>query len=282
MLETGYRPSPISGLWYEGNPQLLAKNIDGFLDDAKLPEINGKVVAVMSPHAGHVYSGAVAGYAFAAVRGQSPDIVVVIGPMHHPYSGSILVSNHDAYSTPLGNIPINLKSIKELDAILTTDFNTKLTLIEKDKEHSVEIVLPFLQRALRGNWSLVPLMVREQTPQISESLGKALARILKGKNFLLVASTDLSHFYDESSATELDEEMLKQVASFSPAGIFNAERKGTGFACGLGALAAVLIASRELGADKVQILKHATSGKITGDYERVVGYGAAVVLKTLV
>ncbi|HKZ44261.1 MAG TPA: AmmeMemoRadiSam system protein B [Anaerolineales bacterium] len=280
MSEQGIRPSPISGLWYEGNPQLLAQKVDGYLDDARLPDLVGRVVAVMSPHAGHIYSGSVAGYAFASVRGMSPDLVVVIGPMHHPYSGSILVSNHDAYSTPLGTVPVDQEIIHQLDLTLMEDFHTSLTPINRDKEHSVEIVLPFLQRALHGKWSLIPLMVREQTQQVSENLGKALARILEGRKYLLVASTDLSHFFAEKQACQLDKEMLRQVESFSPAGIFSADLMQTGFACGLGALAAVLTAAKELGANKVQILKHATSGEITGDYDRVVGYGAAVVLNT--
>ncbi|HKZ44642.1 MAG TPA: AmmeMemoRadiSam system protein B, partial [Anaerolineales bacterium] len=129
MSEQGIRPSPISGLWYEGNPQLLAQMIDGYLDDARLPDLKGKVVAVMSPHAGHIYSGSVAGYAFAPVRGMSPELVVVIGPMHHPYSGSIIVSTHDAYSTPLGNVPVDQKIIHQLDLTLMEDFHTPLTPI---------------------------------------------------------------------------------------------------------------------------------------------------------
>ena len=280
MAITDNRPSPISGLWYEGNPNQLAEGIDSFMDNAKLPELNGKVIAVMAPHAGHIYSGAVAGYAFAAVRGLSPDLVVVVGPMHHPFPGSILVTSHEAYSTPLGDIPVDKESLHQLDTILKESYNTKLTSVENDKEHSVEIELPFLQRALHGNWKLVPIMLREQTPHISESLGKALARILKGRNFLLVASTDLSHFFNETQACKLDEEMLRQVESFSPEGIFRAEKLQTGYACGLGALASVLIAAKMLEADTIRILKHATSGTISGDYDRVVGYGAAVALKS--
>ena len=210
----------------------------------------------------------------------SPDLVVVVGPMHQPTPGSILVTAHEAYSTPLGDIPVDKETVHQLEKILMERFNTNLTPIARDKEHSVEIVLPFLQRALQGNWKLLPIMLREQTPQISEFLGKALARILKGRNFLLVASTDLSHFFNETEAGKLDEEMLRQVESFSPDGVFRAEQEHKGFACGLGALAAVLIAAKELGADRIQILKHATSGAISGDYDRVVGYGAAVALNS--
>ena len=122
-------------------------------------------------------------------------------------------------------------------------------------------------------------MVRAQDPHTAEELGKALASVLNDKNYVLVASTDLSHFYDQKTANRLDNEMLRQIEAFSPEGVFEAERTGKGFACGHAAVAAVLWASRELGADTVKILNYATSGDVTGDYSGVVGYGAAAVLK---
>jgi AmmeMemoRadiSam system protein B len=122
--------------------------------------------------------------------------------------------------------------------------------------------------------------VRNQEPQVSEGLGRALAGILRSRDSVIVGSTDLSHFYDQQTALSLDRAMLHELESFSPEGAYNAERTGKGFACGLGAVTAVLWAARELGADKVQILKHATSGDTTGDYASVVGYGALAVLKT--
>ena len=115
---------------------------------------------------------------------------------------------------------------------------------------------------------------------MAQKLGHALAQVLKGRNALLVASTDLSHFYEQQIAEKFDREMLRRFESFDPASIFEAERSGKGFACGHAAVAAVLWAARELGANKVQILHHATSGDAAGDYSSVVGYGAAVVLKT--
>jgi AmmeMemoRadiSam system protein B len=101
-----------------------------------------------------------------------------------------------------------------------------------------------------------------------------------GKNALIVASTDLSHFYTQEEALTFDSEMLRRIESFSPQEVFRAEREGKGFACGLGALTAVLWAARALGGNAVKVLRHATSGDVTGDYSSVVGYGAAVVLKT--
>jgi AmmeMemoRadiSam system protein B len=273
------RPSPIAGTWYEGRPTRLAEQIDQYLNRAELPDLPGEVVALIAPHAGHRYSGAVAGYAFATVRGRTYDLAAVISPMHHFYPQPLLTTAHSAYLTPLGEIPVNREVVRELNGYLQQD-GLELTPVANDQEHSLEIELPFLQRALEGTFELLPVMVRAQAPDVSETLGLALARLLRGRNALLVASTDLSHFYPQEVAEKLDAEMLRCIESFSPEAIFQAERSGRGFACGHAAVAAVLTAARELGANQVKVLKYATSGDVTGDYTQVVGYGAAVVLRT--
>ncbi|MGB8214639.1 MAG: AmmeMemoRadiSam system protein B [Anaerolineales bacterium] len=274
------RPSPLAGTWYEGNPKALARAVDQYLDQAELPELPGDVVAVIAPHAGHVYSGPVAGYAFATVRGKTPDLVAVLSPMHQAYYEPLLTTAHAAYSTPLGQIQVDDGAVSELDAHLKETLGYGLTRVAYDQEHSLEIELPFLQRALTGDFKLLPVMVRAQSPKVSEQLGVLLAKTLRGRNALLVASTDLSHFYTQTEALSFDTEMLRRIESFSPEDVFCAEEEEKGFACGLGALTAVLWAAKALGADSIKVLRHATSGDVTGDYSRVVGYGAAVVLKT--
>jgi len=274
------RPSPLAGRWYDSDPATLARSVDGYLDAAQLPELDGEVIAVIAPHAGHTYSGLVAGYAFAALRGRSPDLVAVVAPMHHPYDELLITTAHDAYSTPLGEIPVDKDALRELDGLLRSELHFGLSPVENDPEHSLEIELPFLQRALTSSWELLPVMVRVREASISERLGKALANVLRDKNFVLVASTDLSHFYNQQTALVYDRSMLHQIESFNPDGAFDLEHAGKGFACGLGAFTAVMWAARELGADRVQILRHATSGDVTGDYSSVVGYGAAAIVKS--
>ncbi|HLA07056.1 MAG TPA: AmmeMemoRadiSam system protein B [Anaerolineales bacterium] len=269
------RPSPIAGTWYEGNEKTLARSVDEYLKNAQLPELVGEVIGVIAPHAGHVYSGAVAGYAFKAVRGLQPDLVAVISPFHNVASHPLLTTAHDAYGTPLGNIEVDKAALAELSAHI----DIPITPVFADKEHSLEIELPFLQRALTGDFKLLPIMIRAQESDVAKKLGLALAKVLQNKNALLVASTDLSHFYDQNTANVLDTEMLKRFESFDPESIFEAEQTGKAFACGHAAVAAVLWAARELGANKVQILQHATSGDVTGDTSSVVGYGSAVILK---
>lgn len=277
---TEIRPSPIAGTWYESHAVHLAHVVDGYISAARLPELRGQVIAVVAPHAGHHYSGPVAGYAFAAVRNTSPEVVAVLSPMHHLYPFNFITTAHTAYGTPLGNIPVDRPLVDALDQSLVKRLGYGLAPVVNDPEHSLEIELPFLQRALSSEFKLLPVMLRQQSPQSARQMGEALGEVLAGKNALLVASTDLSHFHQQSSANALDAAMLTQVEAFSPDGLFEVESRGEGEACGLGALAAVLWAAKALGADTVKVLNHATSGDVTGDYQRVVGYGAAAVLKS--
>jgi AmmeMemoRadiSam system protein B len=195
------------------------------------------------------------------------------------YYEPVLTSSHPGYQTPLGDIPIDVSAVNQTNTGLTHELGKGLSRVSHDPEHSLEIELPFLQRALKPGWKLLPIMVHGVEPHTSQILGKVIASVVKGKDYLLVASTDLSHFYDQETAKKLDTVMLSQIEAFSPEGVFETERTGKGFACGLSALASVLWAGRELGADQVMILKHATSGDVIGDHTSVVGYGAAAILK---
>ncbi len=273
------RPSPIAGQWYSDDPIELARQVDGYIESAQLPPLTGEIVAIIAPHAGHLYSGPVAGYAFKAIAGLQYDLVAVIAPMHRYHPAALLTSPHSGYRTPLGVVPIAQEEVEELDSSLQARLGRGLTAVARDSEHSLEIELPFLQRALKGDFALLPVMVRDQNPDTMQDLGLALANTLRGKPALLVASTDLSHFYPRRMAEALDAETLRQIEVFSPEGLYRAAEADRASACGLGPVAAVLWASQELGADSVRVLQHATSGDVTGDYSSVVGYGAAVVLK---
>jgi hypothetical protein len=273
------RPSPIAGRWYPGSPSRLAAAVDGFLGLARLPMLSGTVVAVVAPHAGHVYSGPVAGYAFAALRGLAPDLVALVGPLHDPDARPLLGSAHEAYQTPLGAVPVDHDATAELARHLREADGLPLALVARDMEHSLEIELPFLQRALKPGFRLLPVMVSTLDRRVSRGLGRALAAVLRCRSSLLVASTDLSHYHDQETARRLDAEMLRRVEALDPEGVLTAEEEGAGYACGAGALAAVLWACRDLGADRVRILRYATSGDVTGENDSVVGYAAAIATR---
>jgi len=273
------RPSPIAGQWYPADPQHLASSVDGYLNAAGPLELEGDLVGIMTPHAGHRYSGPVAGYAFAAMRHLQPELVAVLSPMHYSTSYPLLTTAHQAYATPLGPIPVDDQAIAALHGCLQRELGFGLTPIKSDPEHSLEIELPFLQRAIQDEFRLLPVMVREVSLRVTRALGECLARVLRGRKAVLVASTDLSHFYPQHIAETLDAEVLRRVEALDPEGVLQVEEEGKGFACGRGALAAVLWAVKELGANQARVLNYATSGNVTGDFTQVVGYAAAVFIK---
>ncbi len=278
---TDLRPSPIAGTWYTSDPRRLAQQIDTFLSEARLPALDGQVIGLIAPHAGYIYSGRTAGHAFRAVQGQSFDLVAVLSPLHPYHPASLLTSAHAAYQTPLGAVPIDKPAVEEFTRALAELGAPSLTAVPRDPEHSLEIELPFLQRALAGPFTLLPLMVRTHDPAAVEKIGLALAKACQSRRVLLVGSTDLSHFESQSVAKGLDSRMLAQMEALSPEGVLQAEASGSGSACGAGAVAAVLWAARALGANAARIVHYSTSAEETGDTTRVVGYGAVVLLKTL-
>ncbi|MEJ2747463.1 MAG: AmmeMemoRadiSam system protein B, partial [Anaerolineae bacterium] len=148
--------------------------------------------------------------------------------------------------------------------------------VAQDHEHALEIELPFLQQVL-GRFKLIPIMIRNQNSRTGQALAQVLAKTLNGRDVILVASSDLSHFYPQELAAEFDNEILRRVEAFDPQGVLAAEEEHAGFACGRGAIATVLWTAKALGANQVNILNYATSGDATGKYDSVVGYGAAVI-----
>jgi MEMO1 family protein len=269
------RPSPIAGTWYPGNPARLMRTVDDFLNMADTAVPPGKIWGVVAPHAGYRYSGQVAAHAFACLKGLQPDLVVVISPLHSMHHASLLTAAHDAYETPLGVVEIDKAAVAVVDQALRK-LGMGLTAVPYDHEHALEIELPFLQQVL-GNFKLLPIMIRNQTVTVVQALAQVLAQTLANQNAILIASSDLSHFYPQPLAAEFDNEILRRLAEFDPQGILNAEEEHAGFACGRGAIATVLWAAEALGANQVNILNYATSGDATGKYDSVVGYGAAVI-----
>ena len=273
------RRSPIAGAWYPDNPEVLKREIDGYIDQAGAPTLPGEVVGLIAPHAGYFYSGLTAGYAYRAVKGQKYDTCAVFSPLHDYSPHDLLTTAHEAYATPLGKVPVDRSLIEECSRKIAESNGQVLHAIANDREHSLEIQLPFLQSALAAPFLLLPVMVRTHEARLLESTARAVADSLKGKKVLLVASTDLSHFYNENEANALDSTMIDQMTAFSPEGVLKAERCGEGFACGAGAVALMLWTSRFLGATSVTLLYHNTSADASGDTSRVVGYGALAVTR---
>jgi AmmeMemoRadiSam system protein B len=270
------RPSAIAGRWYPDRPEALVWELNQYLDQAQVKPPPGKVWGLVVPHAGYYYSGPVAAYAFKCLYGLQPEVVTIVSPFHYSHPASLLTTACEAYQTPLGLVEVDTQAVSELDRALHERLGEGLTPLRRDSEHSLEIELPFLQHIL-GKFRLLPVMIEDQRMAVAMALGQALAATLSGRQALLVASSDLSHFYPQTVANQLDAELLHRLEAFDPQGVMEAETEGVGFACGRAAIAAVLWAAQQLGANRVSLMQHATSGDVTGDVDSVVGYGAAVI-----
>lgn len=247
--------------------------LDQYLAATRLQPLPGKLRGIVVPHAGLRYSGSVAAWAFACLREHRPALVALVGPMHYPAAAPLLTTAHEAYATPLGPVAVDRHALQQLAAEVRTRLGVELLPVRNDPEHSLEMELPFLQHVLES-FDLLPVMIHDQCPPVAEALGHALAGVLRGRNALLVASSDLSHYYPQAIAQTLDSAILRALVAFDPHRVI---ATGDRVACGSGAMAAVLWAARDLDANRVSILRYATSGDVTGDDEAVVGYGAAAI-----
>ena len=271
---TDVRPSPLAGQWYPACAAELTTMLDHFLAAVQRREMVGELLGLLAPHAGLRYSGPVAAHAYALLKGLGFDTVVVIGPMHHAIPGATLTSGHTDYQTPLGNVPIDHQIVERIGK------NIPLTRIRHDPEHSVEIELPFLQHLLAPGFTLVPLMLRAQSVENAKLLGSVLVDALRDRHALLVASSDLSHFYPQDTAHSLDKLMLDRVVAMDAEGVVDYNESRTAFACGYGAIATVLNVLHNWNATHAEIVGYGTSGDVTGDLSGVVGYGAAAFWRT--
>lgn len=274
------RTSPIAGSWYPDDLTQLRRMLANFLDNADPPNYSGRVRALVLPHAGLYYSGQTAAFALKAIEGQRYSRVIIISPSHNYYPGDVLSSVHDAYQTPLGLVPVDRDSLTFLGNRLSED-GLDLNLIRNDREHSVEIELPFLQYLLPEGFQLIPLMLMNQSLTMAKNLSGALTEVITSfpgdEPTLLIASSDLSHFYQQSQANRLDQRLIESLQNFDPTIFYALKAAHKAEACGYGAIATVLLAAKKLGASQVTIADYRTSGDVCQDYTSVVGYVSAII-----
>lgn len=271
------RHSVIAGSWYPGNPATLLREINSYLNEARSPRVKGRIVGLISPHAGYMYSGPVAAYSYKQLIGEKFSTVIIVAPSHRAYFKGASIYNLGSYETPLGLVPLDYELI---DSIMKLDPVIRYVPEAHSQEHSLEIQLPFLQVTL-GDFKLVPIVMGDQGWENCVTLAKAIASAVKSSHdpdkILLVASSDLSHFHNYNTAVKLDSVVVDAVNDFSPEELNRALRSGKCEACGGGPMITVMLASKTLGATKAKVLKYANSGDITGERGSVVGYMAAVL-----
>jgi AmmeMemoRadiSam system protein B len=269
------RKPAVAGSFYHGDPERLRAHVDLLFTQAEDKDLKGAIRALVAPHAGYMYSGLAAAVGYKALRGSSYEAVLMVGPSHRENFDGVSIYPGDAYQTPLGDVPIH----KEIRAALAAQ-SPALVLSDAGhrSEHCLEVQLPFLQRVL-GEFSFVPMIMGNQRREICLSLGNAIAEVAQGKNILLVASTDLSHYHPYDAAVSLDRRAIDLVESFDELALMEQIEIERVEACGGGPVVSVMHAAKLLGANRSQALFYCNSGDTTGDKSAVVGYLSAAFLQ---
>jgi AmmeMemoRadiSam system protein B len=272
------RPAAVAGTWYPANAGALRRDVEAYLG-AVQQSPPGKVTALIAPHAGLMFSGPVGAYAYKAVTAGEYDVVVLVGPSHFVAFDGVALYPEGAFDTPLGPAVIDREAAQ---AIAAASPVVQPLASAHRREHSLEMQLPFLKHVL-PDVPIVPLLMGYQERETITELGAAVASAMKGRRALIVASTDLSHFFDAPTAQSLDARVQEAVAAFDPESFlrlfegYPSHERGRYVACGGGPAISVLLAARALGASDARVLRYGHSGEISGDLSGVVGYMAAAI-----
>ena len=262
----------VAGRFYPEDPGQLRAAVDSFLVHAgKEKRIRAR--ACLVPHAGYVYSGAVAGEVYR--RLEVPGRVILIGPRHFPRGAPLAILSDGSWQTPLGMAPV--------DHQLADEIVRAFPLLREDEvahnaEHSLEVQLPFLQR-LTPSFAFVPIVIGHAHWETLEGLGRALAEVIAAQRepILLIASSDLNHYESDAVTRVKDRKAIEQILALDPRKLLDAVREEKISMCGYAATVATLVAARQLGAERAALVRYATSGEVNGDLDEVVGYAGMIV-----
>ena len=270
------RPPAVAGRFYPEEKIALDQEVAVVLEESREIDLEGEVLGMVVPHAGYMFSGGVAARAYRQIFGSEAEIVVIIAPSHYEYFTEITVFNGYGYSTPLGTIPVDKQLATELvrqsPQIIFSDKGHRF------EEHALEVQLPFLQKIF-NTFKFIPIIMGEHNRYNIESLAKGLSSVLKNKKALIVASSDLSHFYEDEKANSLDQVVVKDIEEFNEEKLFQDLQNGKCEMCGGGPVVAMMKTCKLLGATKSKVLLYRNSGDISGDRSEVVGYLSALFLR---
>jgi AmmeMemoRadiSam system protein B/AmmeMemoRadiSam system protein A len=268
------REPAVAGAFYPGTEEGLRSMVTDLMDKAEPPDIGGKLVGLISPHAGYVYSGGAAAHGYSLLRGKSYDAVIVLAPSHRMRFRGSSVYAEGPYRTPLGLVGIH----KELaEAISGADESIAFQPQAHLQEHSLEVQLPFLQVAVPG-LKIVPVVVGDQSLENCARLAKAIVGAVKDLNVMLVASTDLAHTNSYDQTVRMDKILVEKVLAYDVEGLAESLAAGKCQACGAGPMITLMLAGKELGAARVVKLKQTNSGDVSGNMDYVVGYLSAAIV----
>ncbi len=264
------REPVFAGSWYPSDSLSLYDMVGSYLGASKKRDLEGDLVALWVPHAGYSFSGAIAGEAFKQIEGRTFETVIVMGPSHQYYFEGISVDDRGFYKTPLGLVPI--------DTVLADQFKSASSNLyyrpqAHSAEHSIEVELPFLQRAL-GSFKLVPVVFGNVSLQDVKDCSDALTEMLGTRSRLLVISADLSHYHTYERARELDLAAIDAIKRLDAQDLAEKLNEKKAEIDAPGAAMAAIMTLQALGAKSFELLEYANSGDVMGDKSRVVGYAA--------
>ena len=272
-IPTKVRKPVFAGSFYPADKTLLEKTIDGLIRDAgsKGERLNSPLIGMIAPHAGYEYSGAVAGYTYSQLKGKAYRTVIVIGPSHQvPFRG-VSIYPSGSWETPLGKVEIDQKAAH---ALMEDCKSIKIFSPAFEREHSLEVQLPFLQRTLKS-FKIVPLVTGDMDANDHKSFSDALLKLIKQspKETLIIASSDMSHYHAYGAASRMDRLALKQIEGLAVDKLLNGLHKEEYELCGAHAVVSLMTVAKKLNGE-AKTLRYANSGDVTTDKNRVVGYGS--------
>jgi MEMO1 family protein len=271
------RRSAVAGSWYPGTAASISSEVDGYLRDARAPRAEGRLVGLISPHAGLRYSGPVAAHGYALLAGRSNLTAVLVGPSHRYRFDGVALWARGAFETPLGIAPIDEGLA---DAILGADRRAADEPRPHREEHSLEMQLPFLQHLVDGLRIVPCLMGTQSRDEVDRLAGALVEAVGDRRDVLLVASSDLSHYHPALVANRLDGVVVKDIEAFDADGLMLRLEASLEHACGGGPMVCVMKAARRLGADASAVLRYGDSGDVAEeDKSRVVGYVSAALFQ---
>lgn len=276
------RKTAVAGSFYAGSTEALRQQIEWCfthsLGPGQLPQVkegSRNIRGLVSPHAGYVYSGPVAAHGFSQVASDGkPEIVIIISPNHHGIGAPVAVSKENKWQTPLGEIEVATKIAEQ---IVSTSRWAEWDDLAHQWEHAVEVQLPFLQYLYGSDFRIIPITMLRQDFSVSQDLAQAIATTLKDKNGLIIASSDFTHYEPQATAEKNDGLALEAILNLDSKRLAETVSSHDITMCGPGPVMTMLIATQQLGAQKADLLRYATSGNITGNYSQVVGYASVVI-----
>jgi AmmeMemoRadiSam system protein B/AmmeMemoRadiSam system protein A len=268
------REPAVAGAFYPGTETALRSAVTTMLDEAEPPALEGKVLGLISPHAGYMYSGAVAAHAYKLIEGSKFDAVILVAPSHHLFFPGSSIYRQGPYRTPLGLVEVD---VDLAEAMASAEPSITFKPEAHIREHSLEVQLPFLQVAV-PDLKIVPIVMADQSYENCVRLAAAIAGAVRGKEVLLVASSDLSHFHAYDEAVAMDQVIIDDVLNYDCESIARDLGTRKTEACGGGPMIAVMLAAKHLGATRAIKLAYANSGDVTGDKSEVVGYLSAAIV----